>query len=58
MMRKNKSTEKIGVTTGIPPVILPKFKSNPNFPVPKCTACQPSISMNLDTGLIKQAVLP
>ena len=57
MMTENKPTDKLEVSTVIPPFIVPKFRSTPNFPVPKCAACQIACAMNQNPGVIKQAAI-
>ena len=53
-----KSTNKLVVCTLIRLVILPKFKSATNFPVPNCDACRLACAMNRNPGYIKHDGIP
>ena len=57
-MRDSKKSKNIGVTIATMPVITPNFKSTPNWPVGKCAASHFARAMKLNTGVIKQDVVP
>ena len=42
----------------IPPLILPKFISTPNFPVPYFSACQVTLAMKRNRNVIKNFFIP
>ena len=58
MMRENKSTEKIGVSTTITTIISLNPKLTPNCPVTKCDSCHIASNMQCNPGVIKQDIIP
>ena len=58
MIMNNMSTDKLVVNKEIRPVIFPKFKSTPKFPVLNCATCHLSWVMKFNPDVIKQYGIP